>query len=259
MGRSLIAQLPDKIRDRLYRRELTDIVADHGVVSFCFDDFPQSAFHVGAPIVERAGARATYYVCAGLLGTKTSFGRLATEDELKECLDRGHEVANHTLTHRDLIGTSPRTIREEIEQNAQALERMTRNFAFPRGAANLREQRIARKYVTTARGVQNGINGRGTDRAHLLANPIYSSKGIDRILARIEETRRSKGWLIVYTHDVVEAPSPFGCTPGHLQTVVTAVQNAGLEVRTIEDARLRFALGPTTPLASNVGTERNTC
>lgn len=246
MGRSAIVRQWDRILNRahLARRDLIDVISDRGLVSFSFDDFPANALHAGAAILEDAGWRGTYYACGGLLGTTRSTDRIATFDELQECLERGHELANHTFTHCNCTEISGRKIKAEIAKNDMALKSATRNFAFPMGASTVREQRLVRDLVTTGRGVENGINGQGTDKLNLRANPIYSSNGIDQSYRHIELTLENRGWLIFYTHDVSDNPSPFGCTPAELKAIVATVYNSGMEVLTVEEARLKFRLGP---------------
>lgn len=238
-------RLVDRVLNRGYRlrRRLTDIVSDKGVVSFTFDDFPASALGVGGAILEEAGWRGTYYACGGLLGTGSGPGAFATSDVLEDCLARGHELANHTLTHCNCIQAEARQIRAEVVENEAVLKSASRNLAFPFGAANIREQRLVRRLVTTARGVQHGVNGRASDRLNLLANPIYSAAGLDPLYRQIKQAADQRGWLIFYTHEVTEQPTQFGCTPADLRALVAAVAASGMEVLTVEQARLRFGLG----------------
>lgn len=248
MGRSKLIRIVDRILDRKHAlsRPHADVRSDGGVVSFTFDDFPASALHSGGTILEEAGWHGTYYSCAGLLGSESSVGRIATYDELLECLSRGHEIANHTLSHCDCREASGQQIVAELRDNESALGHLTRNFAFPYGAANVREQRLVQPLVTTARSVLHGVNGADTDRLNLRANPIYSSKGIAPLVEMIRAAAENGGWLILYTHDVVVDPSPFGCSPDEFRAIVAAVAASGMDVATVEQARLRFYLGDAT-------------
>jgi hypothetical protein len=44
----------------------------------------------------------------------------------------------------------------------------------------------------------------------------------------IDDAARRGAWLILYTHDVAERPSPFGCSPGELERVLRRAQAAGM-------------------------------
>ena len=233
--------LLDRLLDKVYiacRDRRTDIETQRGIVSFTFDDFPATALHNGAPILEDSGWRGTYYTCGGMLGGLSESGVIASARDVEVCLERGHEIANHTLNHCNCVEADAATIRREITENLAALpEGATNNFAFPFGAANIRECRIASDIVTTARGVQHGINGRGAQIKDLRANPIYSANGLETLYSLIRETAASRGWLILYTHDVADKPSQFGCTPQDFAAIVAAVRETELDVLTVEQAR----------------------
>ena len=242
-----MTRLLDRVLDRLYvayGEKTTDLETERGIVSFSFDDFPASAFHNAAPILEDAGWRGTYYTCGGLLGAESGSGTLASAEEVNDCLARGHEIANHTLSHCNCSQSDAATIRREIADNSAALPAAaTKNFAFPFGAANIRERRIAKDLVATARGVQHGINGRETLVKDLLANPIYTDTGLDKLYSLIAENSQKQGWLIFYTHDVTDDPSPFGCTQEDFSVIVAAVASIDMEVLTVEQARQIFLQG----------------
>lgn len=71
----------------------------------------------------------------------------------------------------------------------------------------------------------------------LKAYPIYGNgKNISLLRAIIERDIKKNGWLIFYTHDVVENPSSFGCTPEHLEKVVKYSFNSGAKLVTVEQA-----------------------
>ena len=238
--------LLDRVLDKLYLtcgEKTVDLETERGIVSFTFDDFPASALHNAAPILEDAGWRGTYYTCGGILGEGSGSGTLATAEEVDDCLARGHEIANHTLSHCNCSQSDAATIRREIADNSAALPAAaTKNFAFPFGAANVRERRIAKDLVATARGVQHGINGRETLVKDLLANPIYTDAGLEKLYDLIAENSERRGWLIFYTHDVTDEPSPYGCTPEDFSAIVAAVASTDMEVLTVEQVRRKFLL-----------------
>jgi peptidoglycan/xylan/chitin deacetylase (PgdA/CDA1 family) len=213
------------------------------MVSFTFDDFPSDALSIGGQILESAGYRGTYYVSSGLLGTKTACGQIADGDDLKRCIQRGHELANHTLSHVDCTTIEKTELIRQVEENRNSLPpAATRNFAYPFGSSNLTAMRIISSYIATGRGIEKGINARGTNTKRLRANPIYSCAGVDRLLTLIEQNMGTRGWLIFYTHDVNETPSQFGCTPEDFRAVVAAVKGAQFDVVTIEEGRRRLNL-----------------
>lgn len=244
---SMISKFVTRVINKTYAVALekrVDICLERGMVSFTFDDFPSDALYTGGSILEDAGWRGTYYTATGLLGTEAPCGRIAQTNDLQDCIKRGHEIANHTLSHLNCVEANRRVLVHEIEENQRALpSNATRNLAYPFGLVDTRVSRILSDRVTTGRGIQGGINALRTVAMNLRANSIYSCNGLDRVLSYIEENRMIRGWLVLYTHDVNDTPSQFGCTPGDLRAVTRAVKVADFDVVTIEDGRKRLLMG----------------
>lgn len=219
-----------------------DVDLPRGMVSFTFDDFPRSALEIGGALLERAGHRGTFYAATAQLGTTTDCGEIADAADLADCLARGHEVANHTHDHPDCRQLSNRAIVRQIDSGRARLPAgASANFAYPYGASDGRVQRAVLGTVATARGIRDGINGLDTCLVNLCSNRVYSHLDLARLHALVEANRTQRGWLIFGTHDVSDAPSPFGCTPSELAGLIAAVDAAGLEVVTIEAGRRRLA------------------
>jgi hypothetical protein len=76
-----------------------------------------------------------------------------------------------------------------------------------------------------------------TQDANLLnAVRIYSGTRLQEALDQIELAKSKPIWLNLFTHDVRQNPSEFGCTPEEFDKVVKAVKESGLRVMTVDDA-----------------------
>jgi hypothetical protein len=58
---------------------------------------------------------------------------------------------------------------------------------------------------------------------------------LDAAKKLILENESRKSWLIFYSHDVVEQPSPFGCTPALLEAVVSFLAERAAKMITVAD------------------------
>ena len=69
----------------------------------------------------------------------------------------------------------------------------------------------------------------------LAANSIYGDgkNALSSARGLIEQNAERKSWLIFYTHDVQELPSPWGCTPGLLKQIVCASLDSGTRIVTV--------------------------
>ena len=204
-----------------------------GVVSFTFDDFPRSAWTNGGPILEDYGRRGTYYAAMGLAGTASNLGPMFEIDDLRAAHARGHEIACHTYHHRDCARTAPAEIAAEIDANAAALSQALdgaamSNFAYPFGGVSLTAKHALSARFASCRGTGRGLNQGTVDLADLFSTSLYSRDfGRDRLCQLIDDAQAGSGWLILYTHDVADEPSPFGCTPAQFQSIVAyAAENA---------------------------------
>ncbi|MNQ92679.1 hypothetical protein D3C85_1081100 [compost metagenome] len=74
------------------------------------------------------------------------------------------------------------------------------------------------------------------DGADLNQLPGVGIEGADgQVVARqwIDRAVSENAWLILYTHDVREAHSPWGCTPDVLSRLIAHAQKVGCDIRTV--------------------------
>lgn len=218
------------------------------VVSFAFDDIPQTAWTVGGAILEAHGARGTYYVSAGLAGARENGLPCHTWTDLAALAARGHELACHTHDHVSPLRTSMPAFARSLDRNAHALApllgaRSLRNFAYAYGEASIPAKRLCARRFRSARGVEWGLNVGLVDLAQLKAVGLEVSTGA-RLDARaaLRDAIARQGWLIFYTHDVSDAPSPWGCTPEFLADLVSETRRAGAPILTVDEALDRGGL-----------------
>ena len=107
--------------DLLARRSLT-LTNERPLISFTFDDFPKSALFTGGAILERYGARGTYYASFGLMDQITPTGKIFRGRDVSLLLQHGHELGCHTFAHCHAYETSPEAFERSILENARALE-----------------------------------------------------------------------------------------------------------------------------------------
>lgn len=198
-----------------------------GVISFTFDDFPKTAFTQGGAILERHGARGTYYTASKLVGTVGDLGTLFDMEDLRAAHRGGHEIACHTYSHLRCSEADEPALVSEVRSNAAGISaiiegHVPRNFAFPYGATSPTARHVLKRYYASCRGIQPGINRKIPDTAELYAYSVYAGTFDEaRMRALIDQNKILSGWLIFYTHDVTEAPSPYGCTPQQWEAVVS--------------------------------------
>jgi peptidoglycan/xylan/chitin deacetylase (PgdA/CDA1 family) len=212
------------------------------LVSFTFDDVPDSAYVNGAAILDAHGVRGTFYIAAGTCGSTDKHWRLIDRDQVRALHLRGHEIGCHTFSHVNVERLDAAQMDEECRRNEERLRELCgdirlSNFCFPFGRVSLPRKRQLQARFDTCRGVYQGINSGTVDLGLLRVIELYDrTLTPDRLDRVLRETRARNGWLIFYTHDVADPPSWIGCSPSLLRTVVAAVQEADLQCATVRDA-----------------------
>lgn len=196
-------------------------------LSIAFDDCPDSACTRGVAVLDEHGVQGTFYIATGLLGQNGVSGPITTPARLRNLAAQSHEIALHTHAHEDMSNLSPADALEDIQNNISALQDIlganpSPHFAYPFGETTLTLKRALLGQVASARGVRAGINRAFADRMQLFACDLGSHRPDYMANARrmMQNAAMTGGWLILFTHDVQERPSPYGITPDQLQTLL---------------------------------------
>lgn len=221
-------------------------------VSLCFDDFPQSAALTAAPIIEQRGWRATWYVAGGYMGREEPhYGTMFTESDLKRLIQAGHDIGCHTFDHVNCAETDELEILAQCERNTAFLRARgvtnMHSFAYPYGVSTLAAKKLLASTGLALRGVKPGVNRGHADLNMLKACGIQDDQGGTlRALEELEHLTANDGWLIIFTHDVQERPSPWGVTPDDYEHLLQAVEQSGAEIVTVGDMMKRLGVQSAT-------------
>jgi peptidoglycan/xylan/chitin deacetylase (PgdA/CDA1 family) len=206
-------------------------------VSFTFDDFPSSALAEGGRILAKYGVRGTYFTSLNLLDSMSVSGRIASAADLTELIREGHEIGCHTFEHLDGTRATAADFERSIALNRRALRELgidceLLTFAYPLEGPMLSIKRTVGRHFAGCRGGGQTFN-RGDIDLNLLKAYFLDRRqtgAIDDITKLVEQNAAARGWLIFATHDVAEAASPYGCSPGFFEAVVRAAVDSGSRV-----------------------------
>jgi peptidoglycan/xylan/chitin deacetylase (PgdA/CDA1 family) len=212
------------------------------MVSFTFDDFPDSAATIGVPLLEEYAAEATFYVAGDLVDKPSDHWQGVRADDIVDLHRRGHEIGCHTFSHSATTELNAVHMASEIEQNRRYLLGLDSsmkidNFAYPFGLGSVwRKPQLAQAF-RSSRGIVPGVNAGTVDLQYLRSTPLINQHlddtGIDHAF---DELIERNGWLIFYGHDVTDRPSPYGCTPALLRHALDAATKRGVTILTVAGA-----------------------
>ncbi|WP_174300454.1 polysaccharide deacetylase family protein [Caulobacter sp. S45] len=228
---------------KLARCQLTRPVA-----SMTFDDFPRSAWTVGGPILARHRARATYYAAGRFCGIAEDGLDYYNAADLRALSAAGHEVGAHSHAHQMAPTLGSKALAADAERNAEALapllDRGMSSYAYPYGEVSPRAKAQMGARFATARGIRSGVNAGLIDLAQLRAVPLEHRRWAPaEIDAAVVQAAAAPGWVIFFTHDVSESPSPFGCTPAMLDYTLARLSSAGVQTIPVRQAMARAVFG----------------
>ena len=213
------------------------------MISFCFDDAPASAAEAGAAILERRGLKGSYFIAAAMAGTDVATGRMADATAVRRLADAGHEVGCHTYSHLDCGQATAEDAVEDVARNAATLAawglpRPT-TFAYPFGDVAPAAKRALAGRFALMRALHPGLVTAGADLNQAPAIGVEGADGEAHARRWLNRARGRKAWLLLYTHDVAEDPTPWGCTPAALERLADTALGAGFEVVTVAEGARR--------------------
>jgi peptidoglycan/xylan/chitin deacetylase (PgdA/CDA1 family) len=170
-----------------------------------------------------------------------------TPEDLAQIQGAGHEIGCHTFSHHYGTGVRSKLLAADTDRNQAFVSGLLgdyplSSFAYPYGDVSPRTKRLFSRRFPTSRGIRWGVNAGLIDLAQLkaigLEHKAWNPAAIERAVAG---AARRKGWIIFFTHDVSEAPSPFGATPEMLDHALACVRAAGIDILPVKHALARVA------------------
>ncbi len=169
-----------------------------------FDDGCESDLGIAAPMLEKAGFNATFYITLGFLGQP---GYLLPR-QVRELADAGFDVGCHSMTHAYLSDLDEAGLRNEIADAKTQLEnilgRPVYHFSCPGGRWSPQVARVAKqagyRSVATSR---IGSNYRGSDPFRLARIAVMRGTR----LAAYQDLCRGKNLWQLQLRDLIRATS----------------------------------------------------
>jgi peptidoglycan/xylan/chitin deacetylase (PgdA/CDA1 family) len=233
-----------KIVSRNFYKSVREIGNERKIVSFTFDDVPESTFENAVPVLNKYKLNGTFYVALSLM-EGISGKDLFRVENLRKCIEDGHELACHSYNHIHFFETkNSGLIREDLKKNKDCLKGLSlnttfENFSYPYGEQTITSKKVVSGIYKSSRGTDHGINTGKVDLNNLRAVKLYEKRttkeNLDNLLKQFD---RTGGWLVFYTHDVQKNFTAGGCSEKYLEHVVKKCMELGFEVKSVKQAIL---------------------
>ena len=221
-------------------------LAGRAVASITFDDVPESAASIGAPLLEGYGVRGTFYVAAGTCGMRDQHWDVANVEQIRNLATSGHEIGCHTARHVNVQSLSRHELSQECDRNAQLLADLCgvatpTNFAYPFGDLGLRQKRQLQERFSSCRSIYEHLNVDCVDLGRVGAIGLFdATMDRSRLELLVREAVAKNAWLVFYTHDVAQNPTFMGSSPRLLAETLRILAEHDVACLTMNDALLHF-------------------
>ena len=172
------------------------------IVSIAFDDGWRSSYTQAVPILNAYGYKGTFYINPSIIETP----HFMTGEDLDTLSKTGFEVAAHGYSYSDMTMMSQNALNNQLNQGQSSLKAAglsVSDFAPPYGKTDPEVEWYAKKYFTTLRGLEPGVNTKqNINQYNLKALAVKKDMDPSLIVDMLEETKQTNGWLILVYHNV---------------------------------------------------------
>jgi peptidoglycan/xylan/chitin deacetylase (PgdA/CDA1 family) len=194
--------------------------ARRAACSVTFDDGTVDQYLLAAPELEKRGMRGTFFVITGFMEKGIWYDGSVPRplfgwDEARELAFRGHEIASHTETHRDLAA-HPDEAEDELKRSLADLRRelpwvpvFSLGWPYWRSSEEAIRASDGLYYAARAGGISassgdphlGGVNGASpAEIMRIGARGILSGDGEEELMPVVDEVYTNGGWLIPNFH-----------------------------------------------------------
>lgn len=167
-------------------------------VAITFDDGYRDNITDAAPILEKMGFRATFFVTVSYIGgiktnPKRTWQRWECMDwlDLKELIKRGHDIGSHSYHHISLTKFNRETQREEIRSSKDILRSYLKKeinfYSYPYGSFDEESAGLAKEEgYAAACTTEPGINNKSANLYRLKRIEIQPKDTDDDFMRRLQ-------------------------------------------------------------------------
>jgi peptidoglycan/xylan/chitin deacetylase (PgdA/CDA1 family) len=210
-----------------------------------FDDDRVDNWYKYLPLLDSAGARATFYIC--------KYNRMTPDqkDKLRIIRSHGHEIAYHSTNHYNMMDYvyrfhhTPQDLMQcEIEAGLKMMNRdgfYPETFAYPYGAHNGLFDKMLMRYFKSVRAL-NGSQDFSKSIVATQKNDILYGLGIDKsskrsdgdILTVLESAQSNNACAVLVAHDI-NTSSRLSVTLERLRMIFDFAKKEGMKFYTARE------------------------
>lgn len=172
-----------------------------GIVTLVFDDGYQSVYKNVVPLLREFNIPGVFALVINHKNCHEHRSHpIRPWPEWLSLRQQGHEIASHTLTHRNLTTLSAAQLEEELRSSQQTLNAST--LIYPGGAFNDQIAQLASKHYRAARTTRKGFEKIPTQNAYQLRTFNFTRENFSlaKVNALVIWAWLTNSWLIETYH-----------------------------------------------------------
>jgi peptidoglycan/xylan/chitin deacetylase (PgdA/CDA1 family) len=207
------------------------------LITLWFDDAWQTQFSEAYKQMHSRGLTGSLAVPTSFVGQDSYMGW----SQIKLMQHEGWEISSHTRTHDcKLSDLTPNFVDTELHGALSDLNQhgiRADNFVTPCGASNGDMLTAAKKYYSSLRSSEGGVNTLPvTNPYNLKVRTIVRTTTIEEVDDWIKEAKSSNSWLILVFHQIDHDQTEYGTTPENLSLMLDHVQQSHIKLALPEQA-----------------------
>lgn len=208
-----------------------------GLITFWFDDAWYSQYAVGFSVLQEENFKAAVAVPTKLVNSN---GYMSW-DHLIKLAKNGWEITSHTRSHTCLEDKlDDEEVELEIRESRADLEEIGLKSEIFVTACGVENQTIAdktKRYYSGLRRATAGLNILPVENPYQIqAQTLHVGTTLEQVKEWIEETKKSKSWLVLAFHQIDTRGLEYSVHPQMFQEIVNLVKASNLPVVNPSDA-----------------------
>jgi peptidoglycan/xylan/chitin deacetylase (PgdA/CDA1 family) len=197
------------------------------LISFTFDDGWKSQYTNGLSLLCKYKVPATFYLISDYLQGYPDYMNV---NQTSDLLRKGEEIGGHTVDHRDLASLDPTIVTWELSVSQKQLrnqfDQKIDNFASPYGSVNDRVLEQIRRYYTSHRSTDEGLNEpTDFDPYNIQCFTYTKDMTVAQMEHLVDQAIKTKTWLVFAFHQIDGSTSPYAAEPQVLAQILQYVNN----------------------------------
>lgn len=212
-----------------------------GVLTLSFDDGTESQYNIAFKAMQKKNLVGNLFLVANWTGSFDG-RKLMDFDDAQKMQEAGWDIGSHSLSHdfqNKLTKISDEKLKNELLKSKEILEDSgfkVRTFAFPFGDYNERVIEETKKYYTSSRPMEWGLNSlKNLNFYELKSRWVTRKHSSEEICSWIDEANNEKKWLILSFHYIGEEEGAWDFSEQKFKEVLNCVKEKKIKVKTIKE------------------------